>query len=344
VQIAGGMFGFEPNLAAVHATEPEFMREPKLLFVSARSGIKFLIDTLRPAQVWMPSYLCSSMVDAVDTTISDIRFYEVGYSLEVMSLDWVDSVLPGSLVVFVAYFGFPCNQPAIKQVHSRGALVLEDASQALLSSHLGRHSDFLLFSPRKTVGVPDGGVLRLLRDSILPPVALSQPPQEWWLKALEACISRREFDKRDGEREWFDLFQQVEAFYPSGLYRMSELSQTLLERGFSYQTIADVRRSHYHYLSAIFKSYALFPELDCDTVPLGFPIRVAKREEIRRFLFQHAIFPAVHWKLDECVPTQFEESHRLSRNIMTIPCDHRLTSDDVARLADVLGEALKSIQ
>ena len=45
------------------------------------------------------------------------------------------------------------------EVKKCGAWLLEDACQALLSDEVGRFSDFVLYSPRKFLGVPDGGVL-----------------------------------------------------------------------------------------------------------------------------------------------------------------------------------------
>jgi hypothetical protein len=334
------MFGFEACLDAVPAAEPQFMHEPKLLFLSARCGIKFLIDTLRPAQVWMPSYLCCDIIDAVDPQVTELRFFEVGYDLEVTSLDWLDVLLPGSLVMLIDYFGFPCNDHVAKEAKARGAFILENATQALLSTHVGRQSDFLLFSPRKTLGVPDGGILRYLRDGALPPAHLIPPPQEWWLKALEACIARREFDRYGGVRRWFDLFRQLEAAYPLGPYRMSELSEMLLESVFDYPAIAQARRANYAYLAESFAEHALINRLDENTVPLGFPIRLRKRDEVRQFLFDHGVYPPVHWQIKECVPAQFVESHRLSAHIMTIPCDQRLGRDDVMRISDLLHRAL----
>ena len=121
MHISGGMFGFEVSLDHVQAAEPQFMREPRLLFLSARCAIQFLIDSLRPPQVWMPSYLCCSMIDAVDQKITALKFFPIGYDLEITSLDWLDLLIPGSLVVLIDYFGFPCDDHVASEVRA-GAL------------------------------------------------------------------------------------------------------------------------------------------------------------------------------------------------------------------------------
>ena len=343
MRIAGGMFGFEESLEHVQAAEPQFMREPRLLFLSARCAIQFLIENLKPPQVWMPSFLCCSMIDAVDQETTAFRFFPIGFDLEVASLDWLDLLLPGSLVVLIDYFGFPCDNHIIGEVQARGSFVLEDASQALLSTHAGLQSDYTVFSPRKFLGVPDGGILQYRQNHPPSFAQLFPPPPEWWLKALEACIARREFDRSGGERRWYDLFQQVEATYPLGPYRMSELSEMLLESSFNYQWIANTRRSNYKHLLESLSDFAIFKNLNEDTVPLGFPIRLKKRDEILQFLFDHDVFPPVHWQISECVPYQYTESHRLSAQIMTVPCDQRLSSNDIIRILDLLRKGLGTL-
>ena len=340
MRLDGGMFGFEESFDHAQAVESQFMREPRQLFLSARCAIQFLIDSLKPPQVWMPSYLCCSMIDAVDQKTIVLKFFPIGYDLEVASLDWLDLLIPGSLVVLIDYFGFPCDMHIASEVQSRGSFVLEDASQALLSTHVGLQSDYVLFSPRKTLGVPDGGILQYRQNHLPSSAQLMPPPKEWWLKALEACMARREFDKFGGERRWYELFRQVEATYPLGPYRMSELSETLLETAFDYQSIARARLANYTYLADSLADFTIFKKLDDNTVPLGFPIRVNNRDEVRQILFGQQVYPPIHWEIGECVPGSFVASHELSSNIMTIPCDHRLKSDDMVRIAGILREAI----
>lgn len=342
MKIAGGMFGLEPELRAQLSDPPPFMRPPYQLFLSARCAMDHLIRSLKPPQVWLPSYLCCSMLEAIDRSISTIKFFPVGYDLSVASLDWLEELVPGSLVVLIDYFGFPCDAKLVQEIQARGSLVLEDASQALLSAHVGLHSDFVVYSPRKFVGVPEGGILRYQQGHTPGDGELLEPPHEWWLKTLEACLNRREFDKFGGTRKWYELFQEIEATYPVGPFRMSKLSEVLLLTAFDYDAIACTRRKNFLVLADKLSDYAIYKTLDEQTVPLGFPITLLDRDRVRQVLFEHQIYPPVHWKIDTCIPANFVDSHILSRNIMTIPCDQRLDSDDVLRIANTVLDALRS--
>lgn len=340
-RIIGGMFGL-PDLLNVRESSPTFLDRRDLLFVNGQSGLSVLIENLSPRSVWLPSYLCvDALYEPVRRSRSAARFYGVSYELTIPSLEWLDDVQPGDLVVLIDYFGFPCDRACMDLAKTRGAWVLEDACQALLSQPGESRAHFTLFSPRKYVGVPDGGVLRVECDRDLSGVALASPPAEWWLTSLAAYVLRREFDVHGGESPWFALFQKTEEDAPMGAYAMSELTRTLLARCFDYDDIARRRRTNFEVLLETLGHLAIFRDLPSGVVPLGFPIRVTSRDRLREALFRHRVYPPVHWPLRDAVPAQFEESHRLVRDIMMLPCDQRYEPADMYRVAQLVEEGLR---
>jgi dTDP-4-amino-4,6-dideoxygalactose transaminase len=338
-RIIGGMFALDPA-PPPRATPPSFL-DGNVLLLTARCGIHLLIERLRPGQVWMPSYLCGVMLEAVDRRRSGLRFFPVNCDLRAEDLAWVADVRPGDLVVLIDYFGFHGERACAEAVRRRGARVVEDACQALLSAHVGQGADYVLFSPRKFLGVPDGGILVSRAEPDLSDAALERPPGAWWLKAVAAGVLRREFDRHGGARPWFPLFQEIERSYPIGPYAMSELAEALLRHGFDYEAIAGARRANYRVLAEELGDLAVFRELPEDVVPLGFPIRHAERDRLRQALFRAEIYPPVHWETRGCVPEEFAESHRLAAQIMTLPCDQRYDAEDMRRMTKCLRAALE---
>jgi selenocysteine lyase/cysteine desulfurase len=81
-------------------------------------------------------------------------------------------------VALIDYFGFDRARSWATAANARGAWVLEDASQALLSHGVGSSADFVVFRPRKFLGVPDGGILRLNAPLPLEGEVLKPPPPE----------------------------------------------------------------------------------------------------------------------------------------------------------------------
>lgn len=319
---------------------PPFLQGNAVCLANARSGIAVLIELLSPVRVWMPSYFCGHVLKAVGKLAAEVRYFEVDYDLELPSLDWIASVRPDDLVVMADYFGFPCSLQAKKLVKEQGAWLLEDACQALLSEDVGQLADFVLFSPRKFLGVPDGGVLAI-KCGILPEsIPLTASPEEWWLQAFSASLLRREFDGHGGDRRWFELFQESEVNAPMGAYAMGELSRLLILYGFDYAMIADQRIRNYKLLAHDLGEYSLFPRLPDGVVPLGFPIRLADRDRVRQTLFRNDIYPPVHWPVRGIVPEEYRGSSRLSSEIMTLPCDQRYGKADMERMIAILQKEI----
>lgn len=326
------MFGL-PEMPDPKATRPAFAGEGCLALYTARCAIRVLIEALAPRRVWMPSYLCPDMLQALAGTLASADFYEVDAALRMADGNWCARVEPNDLVLYIDYFGFPFDDRngALDECRRRGAILVRDAAQALLSEPAFA-ADFSLYSPRKFLGVPDGGVLAPGRKAV-PVVPTKPPPPEWVLKTTEATVLRREFDRHGGSRRWFDLFREHEPAYPVGAFAMSDLAQSLLAVGFDYAAIARRRRENYSLLAARLGRWAIFPSLPPGVVPLGFPVRLADRDRLRRALFDHEIYPPVHWALGESVPRRFEQSHCLSQELMTLPCDQRYGVAEMERLA-----------
>ena len=339
-RVIGGVFGLEPSPSApVRPTAPPpFARGPALWTVNGRSAIRVLCDALRPGKAWLPSYLCDAVLAGIGGG-TPVRFYEVGDDLGVAVGPWMDEIQRDDLVVLIDYFGFPAPAEVSAAARARAACVIEDACQALLTEGLGGDADFLVFSPRKFVGVPDGGLLVPTGARPLPPAELAPPPPAWWQGALAAVEGRLDFDRGAPTRDWFPAFQAAEQGAPAGAYAASVLARSLLTT-VDWTRVAARRRTNWEVLADALGEIALFPTLPAAVVPLGFPVRVPRRDQVRQTLFAHEIYPAVHWPLGGVVPERFEASHRLAAEIMTLPCDQRCGPADMERMAALVRGAL----
>ena len=334
-QVIGGTFALERPVHFHQTTSQEFLCSSTISLANARSGIWLLIKKLAPRRVWLPSYLCESMLEPVKRTAGSVRFYDVDYNLKITSTGWMSALRENDLVVMVDYFGFPCDASILAEAKDTGAWVVRDASQSLLSKAERDTADFVLYSPRKFIGVPDGGILRFHDPNFLQDLVLEDPPWEWWLKSYSAALERRDFDVGGREGSWFSLFQEANKQSPIGAFAMSDLSRRLLA-GCDFERIASIRAENYLTLANELAELAIWPSLPCGVVPLGFPVRVSNRDSLLRELYRRQIYPPVHWPITGLVPERFRESHRLSSEIMTIPCDQRYTVDEMRRVADAV--------
>ena len=335
------MFGLEaltkPRNSVPNAL-PGFLAEPQIKLATARGAFNLLCSFLAPKTVWLPSYLCGVIIDAVASTRIPVRFYTVDGHLKVAEDEWLNEIIPGDIAVFIDYFGFNAWSESGAEARKRGAWVVEDACQAMLNERFCEYSHYIIFSPRKFIGVPDGGILMAQDGSELPSLNLQPPRAEWWLDAFTASRLRAEFDQYGGDRRWFDLFRKTDPSGPLEPTQMSEISSLLLIHAIDYKAIAARRQENYRLLAREIPDLALLPELPLGITPLGFPIRLPDRDQVQKSCFAKEIYPTVHWPITGVVPPQFLASHYLAREIMTLPCDQRYGPTDLTRMIALLRE------
>jgi hypothetical protein len=341
--IVGGVFGL-PCPPAAKSASPEFLQGRRLLLANGRSCLHVLLQELKPRTLWLPSYLCGSILEAIPKRGVSVHYYEMGFGLKPESTDWLGKIRKRDVVLAINYFGIGRNDQLMRDAKSRGAWVVEDACQALWAQPDASVADFTIYSPRKFVGLPDGGILRINTDKpvlkhLTKPVPASA---SWWMDAMDACVVRAEFDRGQGDRRWFELFQKAEANQPCGAVEISSFSRFALENYFDWDAIANARGKNYRALATELADVALYPKLPTHAVPLGFPIRSEHRDRIRERLFKEQIFPPIHWPIAGIVPARFTESHRLANEILTLPCDQRYDVSTMKRIAGLVRKALAS--
>lgn len=339
--ILGGVFALERMSAATAA--PPFSAGNVQYFLSVRCALTALIEAHKPKTAWLPSYLCGDILTPFVRRNVAIRFYTIDARLRVSNTSWAGEIQRGDVVLVIHYFGFANGDFPAAAVASQGAILVEDASQALFLPQQFPQSLCILYSPRKFLGVPDSGILVAQGETGVESIKLEAPPLEWWREAVEVSLKRREFDlagQVSGGNNWFAQFQRVESEFPVGLFGASDLSRATLSN-VDYSAIRTRRRANYAKLLELTGQQAIFPELGAEVVPLGFPVQAGAgiRDQTLRKLHAARIFAPVHWPIEGIVPASFEESHKLSRGLITLVCDQRATLQDMQWQA---GEFLAS--
>lgn len=300
-------------------------------FANARSALYCLLLSLRPNRIWIPDFVCPAVIDAVTKAGIALSTYAIDGGLRLCETDWLGAVDAGDAVLTVDYFGFPFDLNGLRGL---GATIIADCCQALFKMPNWQDADYFIASPRKFVGVPDGGIL--VSQSPLP-INLQPAPLEWQTNSLNASLARRAFDEGNGDDGWFAAFQENESLQPTGPFSMSAESKELIAR-LDYEFIAAKRRENYKVLSSILQGNALFPELEDDVVPLGFPIRVERRDDLQQKLFANKVFAPIHWHLSDADLDGL--AFELSEHILTLPCDQRYTSEQMTWLARLVKSSI----
>jgi len=316
----GGYFALEGTLT------PNSLYKTALKFQSARAAFSALLLAGTPKRVWVPRYICDGMLAPLRGSGIETRFYDiredfgVDPSLRLEAADWL---------LYVNYFGL-CDalEEELLQRFDPAQLVMDHA-QALFSP--ARRCLATIYSPRKFLGMPDGGLLisRLTVPS----------PEETDHGSVDRC--QHLLLRADGKiSSGYEAFKASEAsledYTPR---RMSPVSRYLF-RNCDVQAVSLKRRQNFQALDERFGTInKIHVDLDREQTPLCYPLWL-ERPVNRPRLAQQNVFIPVYWQevLHRCDRSSIE--HNLSLNCLPLPCDQRYNLGDIERLVTCLRSEL----
>ncbi len=309
---------------------------PYAAFANARSAFAALAAVWPAAKIWLPAFVC---VDVMDGLSPDrVRFYPVmeGFAPDLSGVEV--EARAGDLVLLAAHFGLPVGEAARAFVARRRDLTfVEDRAQAL-GPGVGAGAGYVLYSPRKLLGVADGGVL------VAPDAAalLPQPSALADADALWAAPLLRHADPSGADNaRWYAANRAKEAGLRAGPEAITPRSLAILSET-SMASLAGPRMANWRALDARLRRWSALPG-DPQTLPLGYVLRLpaAVRERLLAALHAERIFAAVHWPQIAAPEADFPREAAWTRELLTLPCDHRYGATDMVRIADRVVELLR---
>ena len=118
---------------------------------------------------------------------------------------------------------------------------------------------------------------------------------------------------------------------------MSELGLSLLA-SLPWRPLAASRRRNYRYLQARLARHSFLGPLGVG-VPSHFVLRVRQAGEVATRLHEAGIFAQRHWA-ELAAPERFAAAHALSRELLSLPCDHRYGTVHMERIVRALEPLL----
>jgi dTDP-4-amino-4,6-dideoxygalactose transaminase len=306
-------------------------------------------------EVLLPAYLCESVVTPVETVGAQPVYFPIGRRFEVDLAALESAITPRTrAVVLIHYLGFPGPVEEVRALcQRRGLVLIEDCAHALFSRAgdrpLGTFGDLAIFSPWKSLPLPDGGLLRVNDAHLWPQVPKQQPPARRTLTrmayrslgTLEQAIGwspRLALLQRPGLRQ--SMHEQVSAG-PVESLAGSGVSRRLLRAARSAHVVGR-RRKHFARLLDACRNLPwarpVFDKLPDGVCPLGLPLVAEHRDRWRDTLLRRGVNVRTYWEqLPPGVdPDRFPDAAWLRDRILVLPVHQGLPSDGVEWLARLL--------
>lgn len=288
---------------------------------SARAALLLLLQQGKPSAVWLPWYLCQSMLEPLQACGIAIRRYALDAQLQPAELPQLAS---GEWLLYVNYFGL-CDAAVERLLaHYPAGQLIIDQSQAFYSP--ARSCLANIYSPRKFFGVPDGGYL-------YSSAALTAPAEQdqGSLARCSHLLARLNAAPEPG----YAAYAANEAGL-SGLppLRMSALTERLLQN-LAYDAISARRRANYAYLDHHLAARNQL-QLRCASTatPLCYPLLLppGQAARLRPALVAQRIYTPVYWPEVARLTGLPDTEARLVQDSLFLPCDQRLGQLELDRL------------
>jgi len=298
----------------------EFVPQPDTYYyASGRTALYQILRSLGPqhTKVWMPDWLCHTMVEAAEMAKTEVVFYELNSDFKA-TLEALDKsgFSDGEAVLMVNYFGLldlTLTAKVIKEQYPQ-SIVIEDDVQAYwrFAEKDNPYADYRFTSMRKAFAIPDGGLVETLRP--MPDVTGHNTFAPFKVKAGVMKLHRGQEGIKD--EDYLALFRQGDELISESYEgRMSDDSKRLFT-GTDFEQAKRQRRANTKVILEGLKSLGIKPliEVPADAVPLFIPIYLENRDEVRRRMFQHEVFCPIHWPLEGLVVKKGKDmaEHELS--------------------------------
>ena len=294
-------------------------------FNSARAALTSLIAQLTIKEVWLPRYLCDSIINTFDGGKVQLKFYELAEDFTIKS---ELSLGEHSLLLYVNYFGV-CTEQALCVISQYGAnKVVIDNSQAMFCDPLETLAT--IYSPRKFFGLPDGGLLYSDDPRIKQPEGRDNTSET----RMGHLISRLTNSPEKAYQIYLEAEQGIAGLPVLGISKLTE--RLLHSVDYEAAKIGRARNAR-HLHDHLGKYNQLDLNFDDTIAPLCYPflpnVNAAKRID----LIKNKVFVPSYWPE---VLTRVEEGSfewELVTNGLFLPCDQRCTEHDMDRLVHLLA-------
>ena len=314
----GGYFEWE-----FPSNDGSFLHSDGVLLNSGRHSLEYILKSIGQIKhLWLPYYTC-------DVLIQPIERLEISYSFYHINKDFtmVDSFVLGEneYLIYTNYFGIMdayCKELSILY----GSHLILDNAQAFYAPRIEGINSF--YSPRKYVGIPDGGIAYVNKTLD------AELQNDLSYDRCTHLLKRHDLMPIDGYKDFKESSYQIAT---SPLSKMSTLTQRILA-SLDYEKIKEIRISNFSFLHTHLKKIndLVLPSADTFICPMVYPFHT-KDDNLRKRLIEQQVFVAVYWPNVLNWVNSDAVEYELSSQILALPIDQRYNVREMQAIIDIIN-------
>ena len=295
-------------------------------FQSGRAALRAVLECSDFERVRVPAYICDSVIQAVIDSGKKVELYDLNEHLYPKGLP--AALSKDCALLYVNYFGLCQKNITLLLRDIPNHQLIIDNTQALLEPPTNALATF--YSPRKFVGVPDGGLLITSGQEITIPTNEDTSS----IDRMKHLLLRMAYTARDGYSCFIDANESLNNTSPLG---MSRLTRRILA-SVNMSAVRTRRRENFIALASALDKYNLYRwELTPESVPLCYPLVLNRNmEDLRKQLADRQIYIPTYWR-----NARRKNGFGRMENILTdfslaVPCDQRYFPEQLDHAVDLI--------
>jgi DegT/DnrJ/EryC1/StrS aminotransferase family len=282
--------------------------------------------------IMLPVYTCQEVLKSYVDRLK-VVFYDVRPDLSIDPDELRQKMLGRQVkaILITNYFGFlQPNRDALKSLAAEGGVrLIEDCAHSLLTKDSGGTGDFSTYSFRKILPVSDGGGLSVkdvgsrvfdpdFHPRMFSDVLSAISTFKSLLRIRTPRFSRASIVSHAGKI----LPRTSNPVASSKLLPLSHFCESRMS-DISFSEIIKKRREDFQFWQDIAAKVEwlrpVFKKLLPDVCPSGFPVKLNHRESFEDRARGMGVPLSVHWRLEPTLGAECQTSHRLSKEMLTLP-------------------------
>ena len=288
---------------------------------SARNCLEYILRAKKGSKIYLPYYTCDVILEPIEKLSLDYEFYDVDFNLEPI-FDY-SRIKNNEFFLYTNYFGIKDNfiNELIQRIPKN---IIIDNAQALFSPAIKNISQF--YSPRKFVGVADGGLLHTIEK-----IDTDFEKDESYQR-MSHLLKRIDLSAEQG---YADFSENDKSLEQQPIKRMSNLTERILS-GIDYQSIKKQRKENFSFLHEALKDKNLLSiELSKDSIPMIYPFRTHD-ENLRQNLINERVYCATYWPNVFNWCNEDKNSYILAKEIIALPIDQRYSTNEMKKILECI--------
>lgn len=301
---------------------------PDLLrFNLGRTAIKFALNSLGVKKLWLPYFLCDSIISTCNNADIEIMWYHIHSDFSPLMPG--KRLKEGEYLFLVNYYG-QLSPEKLSGYHERYGNILLDNTHAFFQKPVVNIPT--VYSCRKFFGLPDGAYFfpgkqgKKTYDSL---------PLDSSNERISHILGRYEHSASD---YYSSMLKTAHSFYKEPIKKMSRLTKNLL-RGINYDNVRQKRNENYTTLEQVLRGQNTLILRNQDG-PFVYPYYCPNAIQIRRKLARQKIFIPTYWSNVVAEMPKDSLEYDYAANILPLPCDQRYYREDMEYLLDILKQCI----